>query len=108
MRNILVPTDFSEYADNALDYAISLSKKMLANVHVIHLIEQPAYDNFDAFADGYGGSGMDDVFMLKLIEKSKRDLAALKEKYEGEIETSLKLTNSIQKTVNRVFKRHKC
>jgi nucleotide-binding universal stress UspA family protein len=39
-QHILVPTDFSEYADYALDYAIELAKKLQAHLtflHVIHL-----------------------------------------------------------------------
>ena len=40
VQHILVPTDFSEYADYALDYAIELAQKLQARLtflHVIHL-----------------------------------------------------------------------
>ena len=40
VQHILVPTDFSEYADDALDYAIELAKALQARLtflHVIHL-----------------------------------------------------------------------
>ena len=40
VQHILVPTDFSEYADCALDYAIELAKTLQARLtflHVIHL-----------------------------------------------------------------------
>ena len=39
-QHILVPIDFSEYADQALDYAIELAQKLQARLtflHVIHL-----------------------------------------------------------------------
>ena len=39
-HHILVPTDFSEYADHALDYALQLAKVLKARLtflHVIHL-----------------------------------------------------------------------
>ena len=97
MKTILVPTDFSGFASDALNFAIELSKKMSAKIHVLHVIEQPAYDNFDAFADGYGGSGMDDTFMIKLIEKSKKDLKDIQDKYaDSDISIGLKITKSIQ------------
>jgi nucleotide-binding universal stress UspA family protein len=40
--NILVPTDFSETADRALDYAIALAAKLGARIHVLHVIGIPA------------------------------------------------------------------
>jgi universal stress protein A len=36
-RHILVPTDFSEYADYALDYAIELAKTLQARLTVLHV-----------------------------------------------------------------------
>lgn len=107
MRNIIVPTDFSKQAQIALEYAIELSKKMLANVHVLHAIEHPAHEHFDTFADGYGGAGMGDVFMLKLIEKSTKDLEELKNKYkEAEIEVHLKMTSTIEYEIISFSKKH--
>lgn len=36
MKNILVPTDFSENANKALDVAMALAKRFEANLHLIH------------------------------------------------------------------------
>lgn len=36
MKNILVPTDFSENADKALDFALALAHKFNATLHIIH------------------------------------------------------------------------
>lgn len=36
MKNILVPTDFSENANKALDVAMALAKRFKANLHIIH------------------------------------------------------------------------
>lgn len=38
MKNILVPIDFSECAENALSYAISLAKVIKFNIHICHSI----------------------------------------------------------------------
>ena len=40
--NILVPTDFSETADRALDYATALAAKLGARIHVVHVIGIPS------------------------------------------------------------------
>lgn len=37
-RTILVPTDFSEYADHALVYAVNLAAQLDATIHLVHAI----------------------------------------------------------------------
>lgn len=41
-RTILVPTDFSEYADHALAYAVKLAAQLDATIHLVHAIAVPA------------------------------------------------------------------
>lgn len=41
MKNILVPTDFSEYANAASEYAIKLAKLAGAKIHFVHLQSTP-------------------------------------------------------------------
>ncbi len=41
MKTIIVPTDFSETAENALNYAIELAKIMEAKIIVLHVCELP-------------------------------------------------------------------
>lgn len=36
MKKILVPTDFSAYSQNALNYAIGLAQDMGASLHLLH------------------------------------------------------------------------
>lgn len=38
-KHILVPTDFSEYANYALDYAIELAQKLQARLTLLHAVE---------------------------------------------------------------------
>ena len=38
-RNILVPTDFSEPAEAALDYAVALAGKLDARVHLLDVVD---------------------------------------------------------------------
>jgi nucleotide-binding universal stress UspA family protein len=42
-RHILVPTDFSETAGEALDYAVDLATKFEAELTLLHVYEFPVY-----------------------------------------------------------------
>lgn len=42
MKKILVPTDFSEYAENALQVAAQLARKYHSEIYLLHMIELPA------------------------------------------------------------------
>lgn len=48
VQRILVPVDFSEKSDRALDYAIELAKKLEARITVVHAYEIPVYGFSDA------------------------------------------------------------
>ena len=39
-KRILVPTDFSEYSDNALRYAIDIARQYAAKVFLLHVIDE--------------------------------------------------------------------
>jgi nucleotide-binding universal stress UspA family protein len=69
---ILVPTDFSEPSDAALEYARSLATKFGSTLHLLHMIDAP-------FANGQFGS---EVFIAEtpaieaeLFEEAKAKLA---------------------------------
>ena len=48
IQRILVPTDFTETSDRALDYAVELAEKVGATITVMHAYELPVY----GFPDG--------------------------------------------------------
>jgi universal stress protein A len=41
-KRILVPIDFSEFSEHALDFAVELAGKLDATIHLIHAISIPA------------------------------------------------------------------
>jgi len=45
ISKILIPTDFSDVANNALQYAIELAKKNQAEIHVLYVKNIPIMDN---------------------------------------------------------------
>ncbi len=46
IKNILLPTDFSEYSKKALPYAVSLAERYKAKLHVLHVFEQRIHPAF--------------------------------------------------------------
>ncbi len=42
-KHILVPTDFSEAGDAAIEYAIDLAQQLGAIVHLLHVVTLPVY-----------------------------------------------------------------
>ncbi|WP_266205007.1 universal stress protein [Pontibacter kalidii] len=79
MRRILVPTDFSEEARNAYEVAISIARRTGAAIKLLHVVETPYYSSsFSATGDVTTGSnGMEQVYMLRLLETTKRQMNEL-------------------------------
>ncbi len=46
IKNILLPTDFSEYSKKALPYALSFASRYRATLHVLHVFEQRVHPSF--------------------------------------------------------------
>lgn len=54
VKNILVPVDYSESGDAAMAYAVSLAREYGAELHLVHVYEQPF-----AYVDaGFSGTPM--------------------------------------------------
>lgn len=51
MKNIIVPTDFSECAENALRVAAEIAKKNKSFIHLVHVYECPVYGFVDIYVD---------------------------------------------------------
>lgn len=66
MKRILVPTDFSEEAENALHVAAQLARKYDAEIYLLHLLELPLtqIDAFSAHSDL-----PEAMFFMKLAHK---------------------------------------
>jgi nucleotide-binding universal stress UspA family protein len=41
MTNVLVPVDFSEHSDTALDYATMLAQRVGGSIELLHVVEDP-------------------------------------------------------------------
>ncbi len=83
MKKILIPTDFSEQADNALRVAIHFAKKTEAEIHLLHVEEYVGNTGFNTMGD-VSTSNMDQLFVLKLLEMNKRKMLELIENLDDD------------------------
>lgn len=74
MKKILVPTDFSECAEHAVEVAASLARKMDARLYILHVMDIPVYDRNDSF-QSYSDTA-EGIFWMKLVKKRFKELFA--------------------------------
>jgi nucleotide-binding universal stress UspA family protein len=86
MKTILVPYDFSPYAEAALDFAVQIRKKTKGEIKLVNVIEYPLGSTFNVTGEIASYDPMDKVFTMKLIEHAKEKLANTIAKFEGEKE----------------------
>lgn len=73
MKRILVPTDFSTFAENSLQVAASIAKKNNCELFLLHLLELPHQMN-DAVTEG---RSIPEVMLF--IQKANEKLEKIKE-----------------------------
>lgn len=78
MKKILVPTDFSTEAGNALQVAAYLAGRSGAQLHLLHVVDASMGGGFSAMGQVQNYS-MDDLFVLKMMEMNKKRLHDLAE-----------------------------
>lgn len=77
MKKILVPTDFSKEAGIATDLGFDIAKKSGADLVLFHVVEEGSSTSSSFNVEGQiaqSGTGIDRLFMIKLIEKSRKQL----------------------------------
>ncbi|WP_291780319.1 universal stress protein [Cecembia sp.] len=85
MKTILVPYDFSEEAGYAFEFAKGLAEKTKNKLELFHVIELPTPQSFNSYGEvGAFSSEGTQIFMIELIEKRKKQMAALEESLKNE------------------------
>ena len=91
MKSILVPTDFSAESHYAFEVALQVAKQTSGSVTLLHVLEAPEAStaNFSSYGGPVNGSelpnsdgGIDQIFIVKLIEATKGRLHALRNEAE--------------------------
>ena len=74
MRRILVPTDFSEQAQNAYEVAVAIARKTGAAIKLLHVVEMPHSPSFSATGDVITPDNMEQVYVLRLLESTREQM----------------------------------
>ena len=77
MKRILVPTDFSEEARNAFEVAVAIARRTGAAIKLLHVVETPYVPDFSVTGDINAPSGMQQVYVLQLLEATKAQMNKL-------------------------------
>jgi nucleotide-binding universal stress UspA family protein len=88
VKKILVPTDFSEQAGYALDFAYQIAIKSTAEIILINVVDYPGLSS--AFGGGMnviGGAeppldNLDESFINNLLSRSKEEIKAMTQKLD--------------------------
>ncbi|MEZ4874806.1 MAG: universal stress protein [Flavobacteriaceae bacterium] len=99
MKRILVPTDFSPQAENALKVAVQMAKKNNSEIYLLHSMEMPLH-----LANTNTGTLPEALYFIKLAEKQFDDL--LKKPYLKDVSLNEaighgELYNDISETVKK-------
>ncbi len=78
MNKIIVPTDFSSFADQALLYAIEIAKKSGGEVRLLHIMLTPDNSKIEATSEGVNISGYgENEYLLNAVKGSKQNIETL-------------------------------
>jgi len=83
IKNILVPTDFSNQAESALKVAAQIAKKNNASIYLLHILELPMHLT-DLMSTGAPAAAPEAVFFMKQAHSKFEEL--MKKEYLKDIE----------------------
>ncbi len=111
MKKILVPTDFSEQAIYAMEFACQIAQKSDASIHVLHLVDLSGFIDYSAIGNSYSmlgttaGIGFDEKVLKSLSENAEEKMNEFLKKisdYNIKISTKIEFGNAFQFIVEEV------
>jgi len=102
IRTIVVPYDFSEYAEAALSLALELTRVLGAQLHLLHVLQPPAYTyGSELYAGGpIQGLRDDHVALRRASEHKLDDIAARYSEPTLPIQTHLVEASAVAETID--------
>src|SRR5690349_6898999 len=103
MKQIVVPTDFSKCADNAIDFAIQSAKILPAKVTLLHSFEV----NDNIYTDYMGVNREYNLTMLNDVKEKLDQLKKNIEETSGIVVDTFISTHSLQDAITKIIKEKK-
>jgi len=85
-KSILVPTDFSEYSDKALEQAIDLAKQYQSKIHLLHVIGIVHQCVIDYCLDAQSVSELENITVKSAQDMAQDQLAKFPDAKQVDIE----------------------
>lgn len=101
MKTIIVPTDFSPFADNALDFALQIAPKIEATVLLLHVIDLPPLIQ-TLYMDNYGLEQLYTDAKKQAEEKLKQQ----RDKHRGKILSSVVFQGRLVTVLNDIERQY--
>lgn len=104
MKRILVPYDFTDVAENALDFACQIADKSEGEIMILNVIEHPTADSFKTMGV-QNMDPMEQLYIKKMYEVVQRKLAEVvtKAKYSDEMmSTKIQLGNAFNTIIDQI------
>lgn len=77
MKTILIPTDFSEQANNALEVAYEIAKKSNAAIKLLNIIEAPGGGSFNTMGEIATGDPMNNIYIIEMMKRVKERMEGI-------------------------------
>lgn len=104
MKKILVPYDFSEVAEHALDFACQIADKAQSEIMLLNVIEHPTPDSFKTMGI-QNEDPMEQLYIKKMYEMVQEKLTEVvtKAKYADDmITTKIQLGNAFNTIIDQI------
>lgn len=84
MQTILVPFDFSEEAQHALDLAQQLATLAKCKLKLVHIVEVPTTQSFSTMGEmNLDSTQLNQVYMIELVEKRKQQIKEIEAQHQN-------------------------
>lgn len=83
MKKILVPIDFSKESEKALEAAVEIADFTGASITLLHVVESLNDGDFLSSAADNHRDAMDNLYVLKCVEKAQKDLHELIDRHRS-------------------------
>ena len=95
-KRILVPTDFSDYSDEALKQALELAKQFNAKVYLLHVAEPITQCAVDYCLDSSEVKKAEDAEIIQAREMMQKELNKFSEFQEIEVVNDVREGNPVE------------
>jgi len=111
MKKILVPTDFSEQAVNAMEFACQIARKSGASILVLHMVDLSGFIDYSAIGNSYSmlgttaGIGFDEKVLKSLTENAEEKMKDFLQKFDHypiDIDNKIEFGNAFQFIVGEI------